>query len=126
METNETNVSWRGEIWAGFIRTKNWSSELDASRERLLLRGPRNIRYDLLSSHVQKVGPTIGKFLFWTWQVRRAIRIVHSRNDIPEKLVFQARETPAVVMLEQLRALGYNVQNTSAKKATSINNSTIS
>ena len=36
-ETNETSVNWRGEIWAGFIRTKNWSSELDASRERLLL-----------------------------------------------------------------------------------------
>ena len=91
-ETNETSVSWRGEIWAGFIRTKNWSSELDASRERLLLSGPRNMRYVLLSS-----------------QVRRAIRIVHSHNDIPEKLVFQARKTQAAVLLEQLRTLGYNV-----------------
>jgi len=108
-ETNQTSVNWRGEIWAGFIRTKNWSSELDASRERLLLSGPRNLRYILVSSQVQEVGPAIGKFLFWTWQVRRAIRIVHSHNDIPEKLVFQARKTQATVMLEQLRILGYNV-----------------
>jgi len=108
-ETNETSVSWRGEIWAGIIRTKNWSSELEVSHERLLLSGPRNIRYILQSSQVHEIAPAIGKFLFWTWQVRRAIRIVHSHNDIPEKLVFQARRTAAAVMLEQLRALGYNV-----------------
>ena len=108
-ETNETNVGWRGEIWAGCIRTKNWSSRLDASRERLLLSGPRDMRYVLLSSQVHEVGPAIGKFLFWTWEVRRAIRIVHSHSYIPEKLVFQARKTQATVMLMQLRNLGYNV-----------------
>ena len=108
-KTNEKSVSWRGEIWAGFSRTKNWSSKLDASRERLLLSGPQNMRYVLLSSQVQEVGPAIGKFLIWTWQVRRAIRIVHSHNDIPEKLVFQARKMQTAVMLEQLRTFGYSV-----------------
>ena len=109
-ETNEKSVSWRGEVWAGFVRTKNWSSNLDASRERLLLSGPQNMRYVLLSSQVQEVGPAIGKFLIWTWQVRRAIRIVHSHNDIAEKLVFQARKMQTAVMLEQFRTLGYNVR----------------
>ena len=108
-ETNETSINWRGEIWAGFIRTKNWSSKLDASRERLLLSGLGKMRYVLLASQVQEVGPAIGKFLFWTWQIRRAIRIVHSHSDIPEKLVFQARKTEAAVMLEQLRSLGYKM-----------------
>ena len=36
-ETNKKNVSWGGEIWAGFIRTKNWSSKLNVSRENLTL-----------------------------------------------------------------------------------------
>ncbi len=116
MEINEINISWRGEIWAGFIRTKNWSSKLDASPERLLLRGPRNMQYVLLPSHVQEVGPAIGKFLFWSWQIRRAIRIVHNRSDIHEKLVFQAKKTQTIVMLEQLRTLGYNVPDATAKK----------
>ncbi len=108
-ESKETSIRWRGEIWAGFIRTKNWSSTLDASPERLLLSGPRDIRYVLLSSQVQEVGPAIGSFLSWTWQIRRAIRIVHCHKDTPEKLVFQAKKTHAAVLLDQLRALGYNV-----------------
>ncbi len=107
-ENSETGVRWRGDIWAGFIRTKNGSSELDASRERLLLSGPRNIRYILALSQVREVGPAIGKFLFWTWQIRRAIRIVHRHDDIPAKLVFQARKTQTATMLEELRSLGYN------------------
>ncbi len=108
-EINEESVTWCGDIWAGFIRSENWSSQLDASRERILLSGPRNMRYVLLPSQVQEIGPAIGKMLFYTWQVRRAIRIVHSHKDIPEKLVFQARKIQTAVMIEKLRALGYNV-----------------
>ncbi len=107
-EINEESVTWRGDVWAGFIRSKNWSSQLDASRERLLLSGPRNMGYVLAPSQVREIGPAIGKLLFYKWQIRRAIRIVHCHKDIPEKLVFQARKTRTSVMLKELGALGYN------------------
>jgi hypothetical protein len=107
--TDRTDVSWRGDIWAGVLRSKCWTSRLEASREGITLSGPFGMGYELASSDVRRMEPAIGQFFSWTWEIRRAIRIVHSRNDIPQKLIFRARKTPTTEMLTSLGILGYTV-----------------
>jgi hypothetical protein len=106
---NNKNIDWKGEIWAGFIRSKNWSSRLEASREKIYLTGPMNMRYSLKSSQVNEIIPAIGKFLFWSWQIRGAIRIIHNHKKIPSKFVFQAKGIQTAEMLSKLENLGYKL-----------------
>ncbi len=109
IKIDEKSEVWQGDIWAGYSQTFNWSSDFIASRKELLFRGPRNIYYAFTPSEIQEISVAVGKFLFWTWKLRKTIRIVHNRSDIQEKFVFVAKKTRALAMLEKLKTLGYKV-----------------
>ena len=102
-------TSWAGEIFAGVVRTRNWTAELTVSQEELVLAGPMGMRYVLSASQIEEARVAVGRFLFWSWELKNAISISHNNDHVPSKLAFRSRSTPAPVMLNRLRALGYNV-----------------
>ena len=67
------------------------------------------MRYVVPVSQVEEVGVAVGRFLFWSWELQNAISIRHNSEDVPSKLAFRSKSTAAPVMLNRLRALGYNV-----------------
>ncbi len=109
MNSGTSTTSWKGDIFAGGLRTRNWTAELAVSREELVLTGPMGMRYVLYSSQVEEVRAAIARFLFWSWNFKNAISISHNNDQVPSKLVFRSRSTPAPAMLDRLRALGYPV-----------------
>ena len=102
-------ISWKGEIFAGVIRTRNWTAELTVSQEEFVLTGPMGVRYVLSASQVEEVRVGVGRFLFWSWELKNTISISHNNDHVPSKLAFRSRSTPAPAMLNRLRALGYKV-----------------
>lgn len=102
-------TSWEGDIFAGVIRTKNWTAELTVSQEELVLAGPLGMRHALSASQVGKVRVAVGRFLFWSWHLKNTISISHNNAQVRSKLAFRSPRTLALVMLNRLRALGYTV-----------------
>ena len=102
-------TSWKGELFAGVVRTKNWTAELTVSEEEFVLTGPMGIRHVLDASEVEEVRVAVGRFLSWSWHLKNTISISHHNDRVPSKLAFRSRSTPAPTMLDRLRALGYNV-----------------
>ncbi len=74
-----------------------------------MLAGPMKMKYVLSPSEVQEVRVAVAKFLFWSWKLKNGISIVHSKDGVPSKLAFRARNVEATAILDQLKALGYNV-----------------
>ena len=108
--TSSTSAtSWEGDVFAGAVRTNNWTAELTVSQEELVLAGPMGMRHVLHASQVEEVRVAVGRFLFWSWHLKNAISISHNNDQVPSKLAFRSRSTPAPEMLNRLRALGYNV-----------------
>ncbi len=107
MNSCTSTTSWKGDIFAGVLRTRNWTAELAVSQEVLVLAGPMGMRYVLYASQVEEVRAAIARFLFWSWHFKNTISISHSNDQVPSKPVFRSRSTPAPVMLGRLRALGY-------------------
>ena len=106
---NSSVTSWEGDVFAGVSRTKNWTAELSVSEEELVVAGPMGMRHLLHASQVEEVRVAGGKFLFWSWRLKNTISIRHSNDQVPSKLAFRSRSTPAPEMLDRLRSLGYNV-----------------
>ena len=102
-------VTWPGDIIAGRIQTENWSAELQASRERLVLTGPRGIRYELPAKSVKEIRIGVGRFLFFSWLMKKTIRIMHSEPGIATVLAFRARKAKASEIVSELQTLGFNV-----------------
>jgi hypothetical protein len=102
-------VSWPGDIIAGKLQTVNWSARLEATTDRLVLKGPRSVHYELPSKSVKGIRIAVGRFLFFSWTMKKTIRIVHSESEIPEVLAFRSRKASASEIVSQLQALGYNV-----------------
>ena len=102
-------ASWRGDIIAGKLQTFNWSAKLEATSERLVLEGPRGVRYELPFRSVKGIRIGVGRFLFLSWVMKKTVRIVHSESDIPEVLAFRSRRDRASDIVRQLQALGYSV-----------------
>ena len=102
-------ASWPGDIIAGKLQTFNWSAKLEATTERLVLRGPRGVRYELPFKSVKGIKIAVGRFLFFSWIMKKTIRIVHSESEIPEVLAFRSRRVRALEIVSQLEAFGYNM-----------------
>ena len=102
-------VSWPGDIIAGKLQTFNWSAKLEVTIERLVLKGPRGVRYELPLKSVKGIKIAVGRFLFFSWIMKKTIRIMHSESEIPEVLAFRSRRARASEIVSQLQALGYNV-----------------
>jgi len=102
-------ATWPGDIIAGKIQTENWSAELQASREWLILIGPMGMRYQLPAKSVKEIRIGVGRFLFFSWLMKKTIRIVHSEPGIASVLAFRARKAKASAMISELKALGFNV-----------------
>lgn len=107
--TSGPAATWPGDIIAGKIQTENWSAELQATRERLVLIGPRGMRYQLPAKSVKEIRIGVGRFLFFSWIMKRTIRIVHSEPEIAAMLAFRARRAQASEIVSELQALGFNV-----------------
>ncbi len=107
--SSRSATSWEGEIFAGVLRTKNWTAKLTVSPEELVLAGPMGMRHLLYASQVEEVRVAVGRFLFWSWRLKNTISISHNNDQVPSKLAFRSRSTPAPEMLNRLRSLGYNV-----------------
>jgi hypothetical protein len=107
--TSEPEAIWPGDIIAGKIQTENWSAELQATREQLVLIGPRGLHFQLRAESVREIRIGIGRFLFFSWIMKTTIRIVHSESGIAAVLAFRARRAKASEILVELQALGYNV-----------------
>ncbi len=106
---SERLVAWRGDIIAGGIQTKNWSAELQATREQLVLIGPRGMRYQLQAKNVEEIRIGVGRFLFYSWVMKKTIRIVHSAPGIAAVLAFRSRRAKASEIVSELQALGFNI-----------------
>ncbi len=102
-------ATWPGDIIAGKIQTENWSAELQATRERLVLIGPRGMRYQLPAKSVKEIRIGVGRFLFFSWLTKKTIRIVHSEPGIAAVLAFRARRAKASAIVSELQSLGFNV-----------------
>ena len=110
-------ASWPGDIIAGKLQTFNWSAKLEATTERLVLKGPRDVRYELPFKSVKGIRIAVGRFLFFSWTMKKTIRIIHSESEIPEVLAFRSRRTRASEIVSQLQILGYNVPPSGAEVA---------
>ena len=106
---NSSVTSWEGDIFAGVFRTKNWTAELTVSHEELVVAGPMGMRHLLYASQVEEVRVAVGRFLFWSWRLKNTISNSHNNDQVPSKLTFRSRSTPAPEMLNRLRSLGYKV-----------------
>ena len=82
---------------------------MTASEQELVLDGPMKMKYVLSPSEVQEVRVAVAKFLFWSWKLKNGLSIVHSKDGVLSKLAFRARNVDATAILDQLKALGYNV-----------------
>ena len=116
--TPRSIATWSGDIIAGKTQTENWSAELQASRDRLVLIGPMGIRYELPAKSVKEIRIDVGRFLFLSWLMKKTIRIVHSEPGIAATLAFRARKARASEIVNELQALGFNV-GTSEQRTTS-------
>jgi len=108
----EQSATWQGDIIAGKIQSFNWSAELQVTKEKLILTGPVNMHYQLSAENVNEVKIAIGKFLSFSWRMKKTIRIVHSEPGITPVLAFRSRRAKATEIVSKLRDLGYNVVKT--------------
>ncbi len=102
-------VKWAGDLIAGRIQTENWSAELEATTERIVLKGPRSLRYEVPASQVAEVRVGVGKLLFFSWRLKRTVVVAHSGEGAPEPLAFRARNVLATEILMELERRGYTV-----------------
>ena len=105
----EARFIWDGDIIAGILRSRNWSARLTATRAELVLAGPMNMHYVLSRNEVREVRSAVGKFLFWSWKMRRAITFIHESRNAPSTLVFHTRQASTREVLDCMKTLGYAV-----------------
>ena len=68
------------------------------------------VRYELDSDHVAEIRVAVGRFLCWSWAMKRCVSFQHSQSGVPARLAFQTRHTPSSEILSGLKALGFNVK----------------
>ena len=105
-----SSISWDGEIFAGIVRTRNWSAHLLATSEELVLTGPMSLRYALPLDEIEEIRCARGKLWVWSWQLANTVSIVHRADSVPARLAFRTRNVPGTTMVERLATLGYPVE----------------
>ena len=104
-----SRLSWKGDLFAGFVRTNNRTAKLTATADRLSLTGPLGLEYVVEAHRVDELRVARGKFLFWSWDMKNTVAIVHRDDRVSSRLAFRSKNTPVSVMLEGLASLGYPV-----------------
>jgi hypothetical protein len=106
---NNAAISWDGDMCFGIISSKCHSTTMTASAEELILAGPLGKTFHLPAPRVTLV--ETGKSSVWFLEGLRTgcIQIRHTVEDIPELLLFSAKNVSAPEVGQELKRLGYNV-----------------
>ena len=107
-EMNEEK-RFRGEMCMGILSTKYWSTELIATPERLILKGPRKYTYELPVEKIERIEKAELHIWFLIGLLFGSIRIYHTVEGYPERLMFTAWRVKADKLLEELRGMGYKI-----------------
>ncbi len=110
-------TSWPGDIIAGKFQTMNWSAELQATKDHIVLIGPMDMRFQVPANNVKEIRIGVGRFWFFSWVMKKTIRIVHSEPGIASVLAFRLRRAKATEIVNELKTLGYNVAKSVTKQS---------
>ena len=100
---------FRGDMCMGILHTKYRSAELIATPERLILKGPLRRRYELPAEKVERIEKAGLYIWFLTGLISGSIRIYHTIDGYPKRLMFTAWRVKADKLLEELKGLGYKI-----------------
>ena len=101
---------FRGEMCMGILSTKYWSTELIATPDRLILKGPRRRMYELPAENVERIEKAGLYIWFLIGLIFGSIRIYHTIEGYPECLMFTAWRVKSDKLLEELQGLGYKIR----------------
>jgi hypothetical protein len=107
-ELNEEK-RFRGDMCMGIFSTRRRSAELIATPERLILKGPLRGMYELLAGNVKRIEKAGLYIWFLIGLIFGSIRIYHTIEGYPERLMFTAWGVKADKLLEELKGLGYKI-----------------
>jgi len=108
VELNEEK-RFRGDMCMGIFSTTRRSTELIATPERLVLKGPLRRKYELPAENVERIEKAGLYIWFLEGLFFGSIRIYHNIEDYPERLMFTAWGLKADKLLEELKGLGYKI-----------------
>ena len=108
-ELNEEK-RFRGDMCMGILSTTRRSTELIATRDRLILKGPLRRMYELPAENVERIEKAGLYIWFLTGLIFGSIRIYHNIEGYPERLMFTAWRVKADKLLEELKGLGYIIK----------------
>jgi len=100
---------FKGDMCMGILSTTRRSTELIATPDRLILKGPLMRTYELPAESIERIEKAGLYIWFLTGMFFGSIRIYHTIEGYPERLMFTAWRVKADKLLEELRVLGYNV-----------------
>ena len=100
---------FRGEMCMGILSTLHWSTELIATPDRLILKGPLKL-YELPAENVERIEKAGLYVWFLIGLIFGSIRIYHTIEGYPELLMFTAWRVKADKLLEELKGLGYKIK----------------
>ncbi|TKJ33305.1 MAG: hypothetical protein CEE38_20875 [Planctomycetes bacterium B3_Pla] len=108
-ELNEEK-RFKGDMCMGILSTKHRSTELIATPDRLILKGPLRRMYELEAENVERIEKAGVYIWFLTGLIFGSIRIYHTIEGYPKRLMFTAWRVKADKLLEELKGLGYKIR----------------
>ena len=100
---------FKGDMCMEILSTKHRSTELIATADRLILKGPLRRTYELPVESIERIEKAGLYIWFLTGLIFGSIRIYHTIEGYPERLMFTAWRVKADKLLEELKALGYKI-----------------
>ena len=109
-ELNEEKRFW-GDMCMGILSTIHCSTELIATPNRLILKGPLKL-YELPAENVERIEKAGLYIWFLEGLIFGSIRTYHNIEGYPKRLMFTAWRAKADKLLEELQGLGYKIKDT--------------
>ena len=100
---------FKGDMCMGIFSTTRRSTELIATPDRLILKGPQKYIYELPAENVERIEKAGLYIWFLKGLVFGSIRIYHTIESYPKRLMFTAWRVKADKLLEELKGLGYKI-----------------
>ena len=107
-ELNEEK-RFRGDMCMWIFSTTRRSTELIATPEHLVLKGPLRRKYELPAENVERIEKAGLYIWFLEGLIFGSIRINHNIEGYPKRLMFTAWGLKADKLLEELKGLGYKI-----------------
>ena len=107
-ELNEEK-RFRGDMCMGIFSTTRRSTELIATPECIILKGPLRRKYELPAENVERIEKAGLYIWFLEGLIYGSIRIYHNIEGYPKRLMFTAWGLKADKLLEELKGLGYRI-----------------